>query len=358
LKPSSDFSPIAEQGELKLEAGLFSKLRRRREIAPVSPGFVRVLLDAEGTPLEELTAGQKYWSKAQGWVKVDVRNHSLEYEISFPDPSGLAGFIATVDVAAVVCDPKEAVAQGAESVEDILRPTLQSAIRKAHNGLPSPDGGADPVAVLNTLRLGAAKNLEDLVKAVPNTPKWLSATVTSVAVQLDDATERHRSELVEKFREVALANADGQSDAAKARNRLEVHKIWEEGFANRLADPEKRALARIAADPSRENIDRVAGEFDQIEAQGRAAIVEVLREAVNKGYFAEDDAIYNTISAMEKQYGNQHHALGGGESPKQVDAAAGDEVIEVDPVDTEETAAEDSEGREDEDGSDDANWSQ
>ncbi len=348
---SNDFSPIAEQGELEHEAGIFSKLRRRREIAPIAPGFVRILLDANGAPIEELTAGQKYWSRAHGWVKVDVRSHTLEYEISFPDPSGLAGFLAVVDVSATVTDPVGVVREGAESVEEIIRPTLQNAIRKAHAGSSAPGEDEDPVTVLNELRVTADRNLESLIGSVPKMPAWLSVKVSSVAVELDRATEEHRKELMTKIRAVALADADGKSEVAKAKNEMMVRRVWEDGFANHLADPEKRALARIAADPSRENIDRVAGQFDQIEAQGRAAIVETLREAINKGYFAEDDAIHNAISALEKQYGNPQHALGAGTESKEVGAApeAEEHIVDAETVETEtteegETTTEDSSG--------------
>jgi hypothetical protein len=336
---SNDFSPIAEQGDLELDAGIFSKLRRRREIAPIAPGFARVLLDTNGAPIEELTAGQKYWSRAHGWVKVDVRSHTLEYEISFPDPSGLAGFLAVVDVFATVTDPAGAVKEGAESVEEIIRPALQNAIRKSHAGSPAPADGEDPVAVLNELRVTADRNLEVLIGPLPEMPDWLSAKVSSVSVELDAATESHRKELMSKIRAVALADADGKSEIAKAKNEMMVRKVWEDGFANHLADPEKRALARIAADPSRENIDRVAGQFDQIEAQGRAAIVETLREAINKGYFAEDDAIHNAISALEQQYGNPQHALGAGSQNKEVEAAPepDEHVVDAETVETETT---------------------
>lgn len=329
-----DFSPLAEQGELELDAGLFSKLRRRRELAPIAPGFVRVLLDAESNPTEELTAGQKYWSRARGWVKVDVRSHSLEYEISFPDPSGLAGFVATIDLSVAVSDPTGAVRQGAESVEEIVRPALQNAVRKAHNA-SEPPGQADPVATLNALRVAADRNLEELLGPLAGIPDWLEAKVISVSVGLDEATEEHREQLVSKHRQVALADADGLSEAAKARNEIMVRKLWEEGFTN-LADPEKRALARIAADPSRENIDRVVGLFDQIDEQRRAAIVEALRDAINKDHFAEDEAIHGAISALAEQFSNPQHALGSGEPAKAVEAPPTDEhVVDAETVETE-----------------------
>lgn len=316
-----DFSPIAEQREMDLDAGIFSRLRRRREIAPVAAGFSRVLLGADGNPVEELTAGQKYWSRARGWAKVDVRSHALEYEIPFLDPSGLAGFVARVDVTVAVKDPVGAVAAGGESVEEFLRPALQNAIRKAHSDSAAPAEEANPVTVLNDLRVTADRNVEAIIGPLSRIPSWLSASVTSATVDLDEETEAHRDELMSKTREVALADADGRSGAARARNELQVRKIWMEGLASHLGDPERRALARIAADPSRETIDRVAGQFDQIEAQGRAAIIEALREAIKNKYFADDDAIYQAINALEKQYGNPQQTLGASASAKSLGPA-------------------------------------
>jgi len=333
LKASEDFSPIAEQGELEIDAGFFSRLKRRREIAPLSPGFARVLLNADGAPISEQTAGQKYWSNARGWVKVDVRDHSLEYKIPFSDPSGLAGFVAIVDVAARVDDPRQAVLAGAESVEDILRPALQSAIRKAHGRTPI-DASEHSVAALNDLRLAADGNLEAVVGPVESVPKWLRAKVTSVSVELDEATAKHREELIGKMRAVALADADSESEAAKARGQLKVHRIWEEGFANRLADPERRALARIAADPSRENIDRVAAQFDEIEAEGRAAMVGFFRVALEEGYFPEENAILKALHSMESQISGRP-ALKEPNDPKEVEPPDGDEhVVDAETVDT------------------------
>jgi hypothetical protein len=360
LKPTDDFSPIAEQGELELEAGLFSKLRRRREIAPVAPGFVRVLLDADSAPIEELTAGQKYWSRARGWVKVDVRSHSLEYTISFPDPSGLAGFVAVVDVTVAVSDANGAVAQAAESVGEILRPALQNAVRKAHSDSQGPDQEANPVAVLNSLRLAATRNVEKLIGPVAEMPPWLNAKVTSVTVELDEATAKHREELMGKIRAVALADADGQSEVAKAENELRVRKVWELGMGDQLAHPEKRALARIAADPSRENIDRVANELDQIEAQGRTAFVQVLREAIDKGHFPDDDEIRHALGALEQLFNKQQQVLEEAEPAKEVGVETDEHVVDAETVEAEAEPTPDAGSDSDEDGENraDTSWNE
>ena len=356
MKANEDFSPIAEQGELELDAGLFSRLKRRREMAPLSPGFARVLLDSEGAPISEQTAGQRYWSRARGWVKVDVRDHSLEYRIQFPDPSGLAGFVAVVDLTARVGDPQGAASAGAESVEDVIRPALQSAIRKAHSKSPV-SANEHSVTALNDLRLAADENLEKVVGPIGALPRWLDVTVTSANVEFDEATAKHREELVQKMRSVVLADADTESEAAKARGKIKVNEIWEEGFANRLADPERRALARIAADPSRENIDRVAAQFDAIEAEGRSAMVGFFKVALEEGYFPEEQSILKALQSMESQIGGRP-ALKQADEAKEVEPPKEDEdedVLDAETVDTD-THEVESEG-EDADGEDrDKDW--
>jgi hypothetical protein len=335
LKPADDFSPIAEQGELEVEGGLFSRLKRRRELAPIAPGFVRVLLDGDGNPIDQQTAGQKYWSRARGWVKVDVRSHPLEYTIQFPDPTGLAGFAAELLVSARVSEPAGAVAEGADSVEDLLRPSLQKAVRKAHGKATQVNESENSVNILNQLRLNATENLETLLGDLDDLPHWLSAKVTAVTVELDEATARHREELVGKLRAVAVFDADGQSGAAKARNELAVLKIWEEGLAGRLADPERRALMRLAADPSKDNIDVVAAEFNQLDAEKRAAVLGFFRLAVEEGHFPEDEGLLSAFRQMESQMAKPQGELGGG-APEQVEAPK-DEPVEVVDAETVET---------------------
>lgn len=365
MQSNDDFAPIAEQGEFGSEGGLFTRLKRKRPVEPTTPGFARIVLDEKIGPVDEVTAGQRYWARGLSWVKVDVRDHHLAYEIDFPDPSGLAGFLARVDLVVRVCEPRGAVEHGAEGVREIVRPALQRAIRATHNASAPNPGDVSPVNALNELRLAAIANLENLDEPLPGVPDWLEVSISSVSVDFDEATSKHRTELMEKMRAVALADADGATELAKARNELKVRQLWEESFAQHLADPERRALARIAADPSRENIDRIAGEFDQIEAQGRAAIVEVLREAVNKGYFAEDDAIYTAIGAMEKQYGVPQHTLERGEKAKQVEASGEEHVVEAETVETkaeteeekeEDSGSETASGEDDEDEPGDTNW--
>ena len=357
MKSSEDFSPIAEQGELELEAGFLYRLKRRREIAPIAPGFTRVLLDAGGSPIDEVTAGQKYWSRARGWVKVDVRDKSLEYEIPFPDPSGIAGFVAVIDVTASVVNPQGAISAGAESVENIFRPVLQNAVRKAHRN-SAVDESRDPVAILNDLRLAAGENVEALVGPVEGLPEWLAARVTAVSVDFDEATSKHREDLVRRKRAAVLADADTESEAAQARGRVKVQRIWEEGFANRLADPERRALARIATDPSPENVDRVAAQFDAIEADGRTAMVGFFQVALEKGYFPEEKSILEALQSMQTQLGERAILSQGAETksvepPDDQEQVVDAETVETDVHDLEPNRAE-AEGEGADDG--DKNW--
>jgi hypothetical protein len=97
-----------------------------------------------------------------------------------------------------------------------------------------------------------------------------------------------------------------------------------------------RALKRLAADPSRENIDRVAAEFDQIEAEEREAIVGMFRLAVDKGHFPEDEALMKAIDLMERQIAKPRAALGGGNEQGQVEPPEEEaQIVEAETVETE-----------------------
>jgi hypothetical protein len=351
LSSRDDFSPIVEQGELEVEGGLFSRLKRRQEMDPIGSGFSRVLLDGNGALVDQQTAGQKYWSRARSWAKVDVSSHALEYEIGFPDPSGLAGFVAQIAVTARVTDPKAAVVERAESVGEFLRPALQRAVRGVHGKAGKVEDSRSQAAVLNDLRLAATENLESLLGPFEDVPEWLSARVTAVAVELDADTRRYREELVGKMHEVAVADAEGESERARARNEIELRRLWEDGMVGRLADPERRALMRLSADPSKQNIDEVAAEFNQLDAERRAAIVSFFRLAVEEGHFPEDEGLLNAFQQMEAQMAKAHGALEVGGQPEQVEAPRDDgdaQVVEAETVETK-PAPEDKE-------SDDTDW--
>ena len=294
---ATDFSPITEEGGIEGSAGVMSRLRRRKDVKPVGSGYVRILLNENGKPIEQASAGQKYWSHARGWVMVDVRTHSLEYELPFDDPSGLAGFVATVSVTTSVVDAQKAAAEGADSVSEILKPILREKIRHAQADAVAPVEHTDPVAEINALASAADRSLNSMVENVKRVPDWLGARVTAVSVSLDEATKKHRDELVKRQRNAELTEAESKTEVTKAKGDAMVRKARKEGVGD-LRSAEQRALERIASDPSPENVDRVMAGLDRAQAEGRAAFVQMLQDAMGKDFFDKGDNLHQMLTAM------------------------------------------------------------
>ncbi|MFI4992915.1 MAG: hypothetical protein ACHQCH_04780, partial [Solirubrobacterales bacterium] len=131
MEHPDDFSPIVEQGEFEAATGMLGRFKRRRELPSVSVGVALVLADKDGKPVaggEQISGGEKYWAKATSWIKVDVSEHTLEFTIPFPDPSGRAGFTATVTVGSAIVDSPTVAASGVTSVKGFLEPALSEAV--------------------------------------------------------------------------------------------------------------------------------------------------------------------------------------------------------------------------------------
>jgi hypothetical protein len=93
---------------------------------------------------------------------------------------------------------------------------------------------------------------------------------------------------------------------------------------------------RLAVDPSKENIDGVASEFNQLDAERRAAALGFFRLAVEEGRFAEDEGLLDAFRQIESQMAKPRGVLGGGGQPEQVEAPKEDDaqVVEAETVET------------------------
>jgi hypothetical protein len=80
---------------------------------------------------------------------------------------------------------------------------------------------------------------------------WLSVTVTGVSLSFDAATTAHHDSPVATARGVEHAQAE-----------IKLRETWSGYLEPQLAEPLKRAVATIAADPTQENIQRVASQLD------------------------------------------------------------------------------------------------
>ncbi len=297
---SEDFSPIVEEAQLDASGGLLSRLRRRQEVTPLSAGFERVLLDEDGSPPPggQLSAGQKYWSRARSWAKVDVGLHNLSFDIRFSDPTGTAGFVAKLAVATKVENAAGAVSSGATSVKEFLEPALSQAISEvrleAH-----PGDGEDPAAALTAMAAEANTALGKALKGdVPGLPDWLSAQCSSVVVNLDAETAKHRDELVGRARGGQLLKADGANKQIERVQEMDMRDFVRERLAPHFTDPVARIFELVAADPSQQNIEKAVGAVSGMENEHRAAVLSVLEDAINNDLLDVEDPMYQAMVEM------------------------------------------------------------
>jgi hypothetical protein len=332
LSVTDDFSPIADEGEFKAEGGLLGRLRRRHNLEPVSGGYARVLLDEEGAPVltgDQMSAGQKYWSRARSWVKVDVRRHTLEYEIRFSDPSGRAGFIATITATCSVKDPEMAVVEGAEGVKDVVVPALRAAIKRVSNTSPDIEGD-DPVKTLSAMRVRASQSADEVVGQVPGVPAWLSAEITAVSVDFDAATASHRDELIRRSRDGQLIIADGENKKIETNTSMEIREIVRTSLTPHLANPATRAIEVVASDPSPENINALVNALNGVEAAQQSATIALLQELIEKDYLDKEDPIYKAIVDVAarvirgESFSEARSSLGTGTPAKEITAGEGE----------------------------------
>jgi hypothetical protein len=346
---SSDFSPVVEKGELEEPSGLFRRLGRKHDLEPLGGGFARVLLDEHGATLaagEQLTAGQKYWTRARSWVKVDVATHRLEYEVDFSDPSGSAGFTATIAVTASVRDAAGAARDGCTSAGEILVPLLREAIEVAAGSGAYPVEGDDPIAVLSSMRVQAREAARSLVGTEPPVPEWLSATVTAVTVDFDEETAKRHSDLIEKKHGTHLIAAEGENEQKRAETAMKVRDIVRNSLEPHLRDSMGREIEVVISNPTTENINAFASKMSDGELGRQQALFAVVQQLIDKDYLDKDDPIYRTLvqvssKALEGLYESGPPALGGTTAPAEISAGEDDEDDEP------ESPAEDGTGRND-----------
>lgn len=331
-----DYSPVVEEGELEAGSGLRTRLRRRQELAPLGSGFQRVLLAEDGTPLvsdKQLTPGEKRYTRARSWIRIDVGHHRLDYRVPFSDPSGRADFVATVAVDVVVGDAVEAVRQRATSVKDSLEPALRRAV--ADVGESGDAVGEDNrIVALTVMRQGARSRIRTLERqALSGLPSWLTATIMSTAVEFDDATKRHYDQLVELGQEGQLIEATAENREKRTKGELTVRKLWREDLLPHLSDPSRRVFEQVFANPTDENIAIAVDQANQREMVLLQEVVRSFEMAAREGFVDKDDptirALVGFVGRLPEMVSGSGAALTAG-----TQNAAGDTDAEP-PVDAE-----------------------
>lgn|GEM_PF-3713456 len=328
MTASSDFSPVVETGEIQAPSGLLGRLKHKHDLEPVGGGFVRILLDDQGVPLasgEQLTAGQRYWTRARSWLKIDVGAHRLRYEVDFSDPSGSAGFIATISVEASVQDAEGAARDGCTSAGEILVPLLREAIEIAV-GSSSTTAGEEPIATLSAMLAKAREAARGLVRTEPSVPSWLSATVTSISVDFDEITARRHADLIEKKHDTHLIAAEGESEEMKTRKAMEIRDIVRNSLEPHLRDSMGGEIEAVVSNPTTENINAFASKMADTELGRQQALFAFVQSLIDKDFLDKEDPMYRTLvqvssKALEGLYEGGPPALGGGTGANEISAS-------------------------------------
>jgi hypothetical protein len=338
-----DYSPMVEQGELEAASGLRARLRRRQELAPVSSGFERVLLAEDGSPLlgnDPLTPGEKRYTRARSWVRVDTGHHRLEYRVGISDPGGSADFLATIAVEATIVDAIEAVRHGASSVKDSLEPTLRRAVVDAgESGETVTDSNRH--AALTSMRRNARAQIGELEgQKLKGLPVWLSATILSTTVDFDEKTKRHYEQLVELAQQGQVIEATSENDQKRTKGEITVRGLWREDLLPHLSNPSRRVFEQVMANPTDENIATAVRQADERELILLQEVINAFQMAAKEGFVEKDDptirALAGFVGRLPQIISGGEPGLAEGEARKTIDADArpGDkhDTIDADPV--------------------------
>jgi len=324
-----DYSPVVERGELEAISRLRTRLGRRHELAPVGPGFERVLLAEDGSPLrasERLTPGEKRFGPARSWIRVDVGHHQLEYRISFSDPSGAADFIAVTTVDAVVVDAAEAVRHGASSVRGSLEPALRRAVVGAGESVETVTDN-DRLAALKNMRRNARTKVRELeAQPLSGPPEWLSATILSTAVDFDERTKRRYDQLDDLVQEGEVIDHTSENERKRTRGEITVRKLWRDDLLPNLSNPSRRIFEQVMANPTDANIATAVRQADERELLLLQEVVHAFEMAAKEGFVEKDDptiiALAGFVGRLPQIISGSESGLPEGETRKKVDADA------------------------------------
>jgi subtilisin family serine protease len=330
LQHSDDFSPIVEHGELEVATGILGRITGKRDLPSVGLGTELVLAGRDGKPIANgasITEGEKYWSKAVTWIKVDISEHTLELDIPFRDPTGRAGFRATVTVGASVVNALLVAKLGVVGIKDFLEPVLSEAVASGAGSLKPPTPG-DPVATLNTSRTAAEAALREAMRGnVSGLPGWLAANVKAISVAFDQATNRHYEDLVERARRDEHIDAAASNEKREAGVAIALRAQWREALAPSLSNPAMLQVEAVLGEPSQRNIAKAVELINGEETLARDRTFQIFSKLIETGLVYEtselSDAMQQIKAALVVSEGQSaQQAIGPGEAPRIVDAEA------------------------------------
>jgi hypothetical protein len=297
-----DYLPIVEEDELTVDSGLLARLRRREELTPVSPGFRRVLLDADGSPFasdERFTPGEKRYTNARRWARVDVRHHRLEYRVAVSDTSGLASFVAEIAVDASVADPIKMLEYGgATGVKDVIEPALNRALGGASE-IDDQERTGNDVGMLARMRRRITDELRKLEnQALDGVPEWLSVTVQTIQVDFDKATREHYDELVKLEQRGQLIDVSQKNEQKETEGKIKVRDLWRQDLLPNLRDSSLRVFEEVYANPTDENIRAAVRQANERELLILQEVLQSFRSLAKDGFYDKDDPTVRALAVL------------------------------------------------------------
>lgn len=265
-------------------SGLLARRRVRAGLKPVGYGQERIFVGPDGDvrPTKgPVTAGERYWAEGGTWLSVDVADHALTYSFAHRDIDGAASYQITVTVAVRVADAAAVARRNIRGVRVYIEPALRAVINDALDAFRTQES-SHSITKLNVRRGEIERQLVVMLQPGKeiHVEDWLNVKLTDVAVTFDTETEAHHGRLVSAAREMELDEADRRKRAG-----------WAEYFQGRLADPLTRMVEIVAANPTPENVERVASQIvaDERWRDGEAA--GILTTLIDKNYFDDIDQI-------------------------------------------------------------------
>jgi hypothetical protein len=299
---ADDYSPVVEEAELEAGSGFLARLRRRQELTPVSPGFRRVLLDADGSPFtsaEQFTPGERRNTNARRWARVDMRHHRLEYRVAFSDTSALANFVADVAVDASVVDPVMMLEYGAATgVKDVIEPALNRAIAGVSRA-DSPKQKESDAAMLAHLRREIAVGLRDLEsRTLDGVPEWLTVTVQTIQVEFDKGTREHYDELVKLEQRLQLTDVKQRNERKETEGKIQVRDLWRKDLLPNLSNSSLRVFEEVYANPTDANIRAAVGQANERELMILREVLGAFENMAKDGFYEKDDPTVRALAGL------------------------------------------------------------
>ncbi|HTC69576.1 MAG TPA: hypothetical protein VK662_08415, partial [Acidothermaceae bacterium] len=127
-------------------------------IPSAPPGKVLVVdqvgraLRALESPRDRLTPGEARWGQVRTLYEVDVTEHQLEFEDTFPCRDDVGGYRAVIKFACKVRDATDVVTRGTHDVSRVVVPLLTETLRRTCGEFEAEEHQAAEKASLEAVR--------------------------------------------------------------------------------------------------------------------------------------------------------------------------------------------------------------